>query len=95
MRRMMDGCGDKTFWGDIKRAMREKLVPPYYQDQQFEKLVILKQGHKSVEEYVKVFETLIRQSGLNESPMRLISKFLNGLNHNIAKSISHLNFQIL
>ena len=37
MGRMMDGYGDKASWDDIKRAMREKLVPPYYQDQQFEK----------------------------------------------------------
>ena len=95
MGRMMDGYGDKVSWEDIKRAMREKLVPPYYQDQQFEKLVMLKQGHKSVEEYAKVFETLVRRSGLNESPLRVISRFMNGLNYNIAKNISHLNFHIL
>ena len=42
MGRMMDGYGDKVSWEDMKRAMREKLVPSYYQDQQFEKLVMLK-----------------------------------------------------
>ena len=53
---------------------------------------MLKQGRKSVEEYAKVFETLVRRSGLNESPMHLISRFMNGLNDNIVKNISHLNF---
>ena len=33
MERMMGGDDYKASWDDIKRAMREKLVPPYYQDQ--------------------------------------------------------------
>ena len=33
--RMMDGYGDRVSWDDIKSALREKLVPPNYHDQQF------------------------------------------------------------
>ena len=53
--RMMDGYGDRVSWDDIKSALREKLAPPNYHDQQFQNLVMLKQGHKSVEEYAKMF----------------------------------------
>ena len=72
--------------------MREKFVLHHYQDEQFEKLLKLKQEHMGVGEYAKMFKTLLRWSELKESPMYTIANFVNGLNYNIAKSISHLIF---
>ena len=91
----MDRYGEKISWDDIKEVLRRKIVPPYYQDQQFEKLVMLKQGHKGIEEYAKVFKTLVRRCELNESLIRLITRFKNGLIDEIAKCINHLNFLTL
>ena len=56
---------------------------------------MLKQRHKSKKEYAKVFETLTKRCELNESPIRLITRFMNGLNDEIAKCINHLNFLTL
>ena len=50
---------------------------------------MLKQGHKSIEEYAKLFETLVRRCELNESPICLIARFMNGLNDEIAEHINH------
>ena len=67
--------------------MREKLVPPDYHDQQFQNLVMLKQGQQSVREYAEVFKNLVRRCELNEPPVRLLHRFLNGLNNDIANRL--------
>ena len=55
----------------------------------------LKQDHMGVGDYAQMFETLVRQSELNESPVYTIIRFVKGLNYNISKSISHLIFKTL
>ena len=85
--RMMDGYGDRVSWDDIKSALREKLVPPDYHDQQFQNIVMLKQGQQSVREYVEVFKNLVRRCELNEPPIRLLHRFMNGLNYDIANRL--------
>ena len=75
--RRIDGYGDRVSWDDIKSALREKLVPPNYHDQQFQIFVMLKQGQRSVKEYAEVFKNLVRRCKFNEPPVRLIYRFMN------------------
>ena len=87
--RMMYRYGKSVSWDCIRSAMRKEFVPLYYQDEQFKKLVMLKQGHKSVKEYIQEFEILVRRSELNESPGRLSFRFMKGLSNNIAKRLGY------
>ena len=50
MRRKMNGYGDRVSWDYMKGVLREKLVPPYYQDRLYENLLLLRQGNMSVKE---------------------------------------------
>ena len=47
-------------WASMKRLMKRRFVPDYYKHELLMDLQTLRQGKRSVEEYVKEFETLIR-----------------------------------
>ena len=80
IKHMVGGYCESVSWDYMKRFIRGKFVPPYYQDEQFENLLKLKQGCVSIREYAQEFEMLIRRCALNESSVYLISRFIRGLN---------------
>ena len=67
----------------LKVAIKEIFVPPYYKKEIFNKLQRLTQGNKSVEEYVQEMEVTLMKSEVEETTMATMARFLNGLNREI------------
>ena len=71
----------------MKRLMKRKFVPDYYKQELLMDLQSLRQGKRSVEEYVKEFETLIARCDIQESIFESIARFINGLKMDIANVV--------
>lgn len=71
-------------WDDMKRVMRKRFVPSYYYRELHQKLHRLYQGSRSVEEYHKEMEMLMIKANIEEDPEVTMSRFLGGLNREIA-----------
>ena len=55
-------------WKEIKQVMRRRFVPSSYQRDLCNRLQMLKQGKRSVDEYYKEMELLLLQTGIREDP---------------------------
>jgi len=57
-KRVRKGKGKIKTWEKMKSKLKSKFLPPYYLQANFLKLHHLKQGSRSVEEYIRDFEQL-------------------------------------
>ena len=67
-------------WQDMKRVLRERFVPSYYGRDLHNKLQILIQGNKSVDEYYKEMEISLIRDQIEKSQEATMAMFLHGLN---------------
>jgi hypothetical protein len=64
--------------------MRRRFVPSSYQHDLRNRLQILKQGSKSIDDYYKEMELLLVRAGIREDAESKMGRFLNGLNVEIS-----------
>jgi len=55
-------------WEEMKEVMRKRFVPSSYQHDLHNRLQMLKQGKRSVDEYYKEMELLLVWAGIREDP---------------------------
>jgi len=55
-------------WEEMKQVMRRRFVPSSYQHDLRNRLQMLKQGKRSVDEYYKKIELLLVWAGIREDP---------------------------
>ena len=71
-------------WDDLKALMRRRFIPGHYHKDLFQRLQILTQGSKSVEDYHKEMEVAMIRANVEEDREATMARFLNGLNRDIA-----------
>ena len=71
-------------WEELKEAMRKRYVPKHYERNLKTKLQGLRQGTKSVAEYYQEMETMMERANVREEEEDTMSRFLGGLNREIA-----------
>jgi hypothetical protein len=74
------GFGYINTWVEMKRVMRRRFVPSSYQRDLRNRLQVLKQGKRSVDEYHKEMELLLVRAEIREDPESKMARFLGGLN---------------
>jgi hypothetical protein len=78
------GCDYINTWAELKRVMRRRFVPSSYQCDLRNRLQVLMQGKRTVDEYYKEMELLLVRAEIREDPESKMAKFLSGLNEEIA-----------
>jgi hypothetical protein len=73
-----------SIWEELKTIMKKRYVPKHYYRKLFNRLQMITQGNKSVEEYHKELEMAMIRANVNEDEEVIVSRFLNGLNRDIA-----------
>ena len=63
---LMLGRGYINTWEEMKQVMRRRFVPSSYQRDLHNRLQMLKQGKRSVDEYYKEMELLLVWAGIRE-----------------------------
>jgi len=71
-------------WREMKALMRKMFVPSHYYRDLYQKLQRLMQGSKCVEDYYKEVEMAMVRADVNEDREATMTRFLNGLNKEIA-----------
>jgi hypothetical protein len=66
--------------------MKKRYIPKHYYRELFNRLQIITQGTKIVEEYHKELEAMIR-ANVNEDEEVTMSRFFNSLNRDIANVV--------
>ena len=79
-------------WEALKDLMRIRFVPSHYYRDLYNRLARLVQGGKSVEEYHKEMEMTMARADIEEDEHRLMSRFLGGLNSNIASELEMYDY---
>jgi hypothetical protein len=82
-------------WEEMKRVMKRRFVPSSYQHDLQNRLQLLKQGKKSVDEYFKEMELLLVQTGIREDPESTMARFLGGLNEEISGFVEMFPYRTL
>ncbi|XP_056854324.1 uncharacterized protein LOC130503779 [Raphanus sativus] len=70
-------------WAEMKSLMRRRFVPSHYHRDLHQKLRLLTQGSKSVEEYYQEMELLMLRAKVSEDSEATMARFLGGLNREI------------
>jgi hypothetical protein len=63
--------------------MKRRFVPSSYQRDLRNRLQLLKQGKRSVDEYFKEMEVMLVRTGIREDLKLTMARFLGGLNEEI------------
>nr|AAX95186.1 retrotransposon protein, putative, Ty3-gypsy sub-class [Oryza sativa Japonica Group]AAX96659.1 retrotransposon protein, putative, Ty3-gypsy sub-class [Oryza sativa Japonica Group]ABA92276.1 retrotransposon, putative, centromere-specific [Oryza sativa Japonica Group] len=79
-------------WDELKTMMRKRFVTSYYKCTLREKLEHLKQGDRTVREYIHEFKVCIIYSGLKECNENTIRRFFNGLNSEIQVLLDNVTY---
>ncbi|KAK1645992.1 hypothetical protein QYE76_063797 [Lolium multiflorum] len=74
-----DGAEPIRTWRAMKEAMTSRFVPTNYLRNIFDKLTLLRQGVKTVDEYFMEMEMLMQCGRVRESLEMTMQRFLNGL----------------
>ena len=82
--RRIDGESEVRTWQEMKRVLRRRFVPKYYQHELSLRLQTLRQGSNTIEEYIQEFETLMERSGTAEPPEQTVARFVTGLKYEIS-----------
>ncbi|KAK1693448.1 hypothetical protein QYE76_010145 [Lolium multiflorum] len=75
-----DGAQPIRTWRAMKEVMTSRFVPTNYMRNIFDKLTLLRQGVKTVDEYYMEMEMLMQRGRVRESLEMTMQRFLNGLN---------------
>ncbi|KAK8503583.1 hypothetical protein V6N12_036756 [Hibiscus sabdariffa] len=79
--------GPVTTWNEMKCIMRKRFVPSHYHRELYQKLQNLKQGSRTVEDFVKEMEMAIMRANIVEDREATMAQFLAGLNIEIANIV--------
>ncbi|KAK1649050.1 hypothetical protein QYE76_066855 [Lolium multiflorum] len=78
-----DGAQPIRTWRAMKEVMTSRFVPTNYMRNIFDKLTLLRQGVKTVDEYYMEMEMLMQRGRVRESLEMTMQRFLNGLKSNV------------
>jgi hypothetical protein len=81
-------------WEEMKRVMKRRFVLSSYQRYLQNRLQLLKQGKKPVDEYFKEMELLVR-TGIREDPESTMARYLGGLNEEISGFVEMFPYRTL
>ncbi|KAK1632203.1 hypothetical protein QYE76_006518 [Lolium multiflorum] len=87
-----DGEPPIITWRAMKAAMTERFVPTNYLRNIFDKLTLLRQGVKTVDEYYMEMEMLMQRGLVKESPEMTMTRFLNCLKYEIKGIVRHYSY---
>ena len=76
-----------TRWTNLKPILRKRFVPSYFFREQLRKVHSLRQGSMTVEEYAREMKLTMLKANLVEDEETTMSRFLNGLNREIADAV--------
>jgi hypothetical protein len=74
-------------WQELKTIMKKRYILKHYYKELFNRLKMITQGNKTVEEYQKELEVVMIITNVNEDEEVTMSRFLNGLNRDIANVV--------
>ncbi|KAK1612685.1 hypothetical protein QYE76_036358 [Lolium multiflorum] len=86
-----DGAQPIRTWRAMKEAMTSRFVPTNYLRNIFDKLTLLRQGVKTVDEYYMEMEMLMQRGRVHESLEMTMQRFLNGLKYDVKGSYTNMN----
>ncbi|KAK1652981.1 hypothetical protein QYE76_070786 [Lolium multiflorum] len=79
-------------WHAMKEAMTSRFVPTNYLRNIYDKLTLLRQGVKTVDEYYMEMEMLMQRGRVRESLEMTMQRFLNGLKYDIKGIVRHYSY---
>ena len=71
-------------WYDLKSVMMKRFVPKHFHRELVQKLQVLRQGTRSVDDYYKEMEMIMTRADIEEDVETTMVRFLAGLNKEIA-----------
>ncbi|XP_010687064.1 uncharacterized protein LOC104901213 [Beta vulgaris subsp. vulgaris] len=74
-------------WEKLKGKLKDKFLPDDYEQKQFIRLTSISQNNLSVHEYTMEFEKLGLICDIEEKEMHKTTRYIKGLNRNIAKRV--------
>ena len=74
-------------WHDLKTVMRKCFVPRYFNKELMQRLQVLKQGNRSVDDSYKEMEMIMTRDDIGEDEEATMAQFLGGLNKEIADKV--------
>ncbi|KAK1619308.1 hypothetical protein QYE76_024825 [Lolium multiflorum] len=87
-----DGEQPIRTWHAMKEEMTSRFVPTNYLQNIYDKLTLLKQGVKTVDEYYMEMEMLMQRGRVRESLEMTMQHFLNGLKYDIKGIVRHYSY---
>ncbi|KAK1616142.1 hypothetical protein QYE76_021659 [Lolium multiflorum] len=90
--RQEDGELPIITWRAMKEAMNSRFVPTNYLRTIYDKLTLLRQGVKTVDEYYMEMELLMQRGHVRESLKMTMQRFLNGLKYDIKGIVRHYSY---
>ncbi|KAK1645301.1 hypothetical protein QYE76_063106 [Lolium multiflorum] len=90
--RQADGEQPIITWSAMKEAMNSRFVPTNYLRTIFDKLTLLRQGVKTVDEYYMEMEMLMQRGRVRESLEMTMQRFLNGLKYDVKGIVRHYSY---
>lgn len=72
-----------TSWVKLKKEMQKNFLPYNYDQLMFQKLQILRQGSRTVDEYVTDFFKMLNRVEIQDSEQQLVTRFIGGLRQQI------------
>ncbi|KAK1648829.1 hypothetical protein QYE76_066634 [Lolium multiflorum] len=87
-----DGAQPIRTWRAMKEAMTSRFVPTNYMRNIFDKLTLLRQGVKTVDEYYMEMEMLMQRGRVRESLEMTMQRFLNGLKYDVKGIVRHYTY---
>ena len=89
------GLGYINTWEEMKRVMKRRFVPSSFQRDLRNRLQMLKQGKRIVDEYYKEMELLLVRAGIREDAESKMARFLGGLNEEISSFVEMFSYHTL
>ncbi|KAK1651912.1 hypothetical protein QYE76_069717 [Lolium multiflorum] len=90
--RQADGELPIITWRAMKEAMNARFVPTNYLRTIFDKLTLLRQDVKTVDEYYMEMEMLMQRGRVRESLEMTMQRFLNGLKYDVKGIVRHYSY---
>ncbi|KAK1677012.1 hypothetical protein QYE76_037860 [Lolium multiflorum] len=87
-----DGEPPIITWRAMKAAMHDCFVPTNYLRNIYDKLTLLRQGVKTVDEYYMEMEMLMQRGRVRESLEMTMNRFLNGLKYDIKGIVRYYSY---